>query len=202
MIDKLCLKICCNFIKTGIITTENEYLYYYGMHQGIVMLLNILTALLIGFMFNSVPEVILYFTAYIPLRSYAGGYHAQTPQRCYFFSVMLITAILLAIKAFPVNAMICCIGVIINVIIIFILAPIEDKNKPFTEKEQVFFKKRTRFLLLLETAVFVITLPLHDTMISTCILMAFSTVTLMLILGHMKNRTTKKEYIEKSTEVY
>ncbi|MBR6599278.1 MAG: accessory gene regulator B family protein, partial [Oscillospiraceae bacterium] len=33
-----------------------------------------------------------------PLRNFAGGYHARTPERCYVFSVILIFAVLLAMN--------------------------------------------------------------------------------------------------------
>ena len=202
MIQKICLKLCDHFIETGIIAPENKELYCYGMHQGTVILFNLLTALLIGVMLDSVPEVILYFAAYIPLRIYAGGYHAQTPQRCYFFSVILITAILLAIKYVSFHQMICCVGIIINAVLITILTPVEDKNKPFTKKERVFFRERTKLLLFSEIAVFTASSLLHFTILSTCIFMAFSTVSVMLILGHVKNHAIEKSHIEKEPNVY
>ena len=202
MIQKVCLKLCDHFIETGIIAPENKELYCYGMHQGTVILFNLLTALLIGVMLDSVPEVILYFAAYIPLRIYAGGYHAQTPRRCYFFSVILITAILLAIRFFPISQRICCFGMVTAFILIFILAPIEDKNKPFTEKEQIFFKKQTIRLLFTETAIFTTALYLKYTSMTTCIFMAFATVTVMLILGRIKNHAIEKSHIEKEPNVY
>ena len=198
MIQKICLKLCDHFIETGIIAPENKELYCYGMHQGTVILFNLLTALLIGVMLDSVPEVILYFAAYIPLRIYAGGYHAQTPRRCYFFSVILITAILLAIRFFSTSQRICCFGMVTAFILIIILAPIEDKNKPFTEKEQIFFKKQTIRLLFTETAIFTTALYLKYTSMTTCIFMAFATVTVMLILGRIKNQAIEKNILKKN----
>ena len=35
-------------------------------------------------------ESIAFLVFYIPLRSYAGGYHASTPWRCYFISIVFI----------------------------------------------------------------------------------------------------------------
>lgn len=191
MIQRVCLKLCDCFIDTGIITSEMKDLYCYGMHQGVVLFFNLLTALFIGVLLDSVMEVILYLTAYIPLRIYAGGYHAETPGRCYIFSVILITAILLAIRFFAISDVVCCIGMILSFAVIFIIAPMEDKNKPFTTKEQIFFKKQIRYLLFIETIFFIIACFISCTTLSTYIFAAFITMAFMLILGHIKNKYRK-----------
>lgn len=55
--------------------------------MGITVLLNLISTIVIGVIASNVFESIAFFVFYIPLRSYAGGYHASTPRRCYFISI-------------------------------------------------------------------------------------------------------------------
>ena len=42
-----------------------------------------------------------FILAYIPIRSYAGGYHASTQLRCYILSNAVVVAVLIAIRLVP-----------------------------------------------------------------------------------------------------
>jgi accessory gene regulator protein AgrB len=50
------------------------------------------SALIIGWIFGVVLEITVFMAAYIPLITFASGYHAKTPIRCYIFSVIWICA--------------------------------------------------------------------------------------------------------------
>lgn len=55
--------------------------------MGITVLINLISTIVIGVIAGNVFESIAFLVFYIPLRSYAGGYHASTPRRCYFISI-------------------------------------------------------------------------------------------------------------------
>ncbi len=187
MLNLFCNRICDYFVKSQIIPESNKELYVYGLQQFLIMLLNIATTLLIGFIFGMIWQSLFYLLAYVPLRTYAGGYHAKTPVRCYFSSVLLIVLTLLIMKFVPWTFLSCWIGIALSGIFIFILAPVEDKNKPFTEKEAIYFKKKARMILLIEIFVGIIAFLFHFFMMDLCIFMCFATLTIMLVLGRIKN---------------
>ena len=81
MFVKLSCKIADRLEHCGIISKSNRTLYEYGLRQMFATILNILTMLLIGFIMGLAVPAMVYTIAYIPLRVYAGGYHASTPQR-------------------------------------------------------------------------------------------------------------------------
>ena len=111
------------------------------------MFFNIITTLLVGCILGDGMAKYCFLLAYIPIRSYAGGYHAKTPVRCYCISVILITATLLAMKYVTLTPATCWGGILGSSVLIFILAPIEDKNKPFTPGGEKKVFKRSRILL-------------------------------------------------------
>ena len=65
-------------ISNEIIIAENRNLYTYGLQQGLLMIINVATILGIGIVFNMVWKSIIFLLTFVPLRSNAGGYHAET----------------------------------------------------------------------------------------------------------------------------
>ena len=78
----VCEKATDLMVRNEIISSEDREIYVYGLKQGLILLINILTTLLIGFAFNKTTETIVFLASYIPLRVYAGGYHARTQMGC------------------------------------------------------------------------------------------------------------------------
>lgn len=180
-------KITDSLTRSGVITTEDKELYHYGVQQGLLMILNIITTFVIGLMFGMIWQSLIFLLAYIPLRSYAGGYHAKTQIRCYLFSIIIMSAALLGIKLIPWTSFICLTTSAFGAGIIFFLAPVEDSNKPLNEREIKVYKKRTRILLLCESIVMYISIILHNLQLSGCIAIVFMLLSTMLILGELKN---------------
>ena len=125
--------------------------------------------------------------AYIPLRSCAGGYHAKTPVRCYVFSIVLIFAVVLAMKYVHFTVIICSIMIVGSSIVILCLAPVEDKNKSLDAEEQKVYRKRTYLIWAAELAVAIICFCLQRISPAVCLTMTFLVMAAMLVLGKMKN---------------
>lgn len=188
---ELSQRLTNSLISNEIIDAEDKELYLYGFKQGFIILLNIFTTLLIGIAFEMIWQSIIFMISYIPLRSFAGGYHAKTQLRCYLFSTMLISAALWGIKQIPWTSFI---GLIVSVVagmIVFFLAPVEDSNKPLNPKEEVVNRKRTRIILIIESIVAFILIDLGLENISACAFIAVITLAGMLILGIFKNYSEK-----------
>lgn len=84
-----------------IVLEEDQALYIYGVHQGLVLSGNMLTTLLIGWIYGMIVESLVFLSVYICLRSNAGGYHAKTPTRCYILSTGIVVAALSGIRYIP-----------------------------------------------------------------------------------------------------
>ena len=82
-------------IRNGIIKESERELYYFGVNGLCLFLVNIATSVIIGILFGMLWQSLLFSAAYIPLRSYAGGYHAKTPGMCYILSTILIACVLM-----------------------------------------------------------------------------------------------------------
>ena len=140
------------------------------------------SALIIGWIFG-----VLFMTAYIPLRSFTGGYHAKTPLRCYFFSVVMLIIVSIGIKYYSAPDLAYVIAFLAGLFIVVILSPIEDKNKPLDETENKIYKRRTIIITFVEFTIGLLFKLLGSNDFFVSIIYSFVVLGIMLILGKIKN---------------
>ena len=174
-----------------VISSDKRELYRYGFQNGMIVMLNYITSILIGVIFGKALESIILLAAYIPLRSYAGGHHSSSSEKCYIVS-SLIMIIWMCLLKFQILSTSCCVIMLIAGLIVFImLAPVEDKNKPLDEDEIHIYRKRSFAVLLIEICVWLIfVLFIHK--FKQVIPIVIFTEALMLLLGKIKNIRYKK----------
>ncbi|WP_069998703.1 accessory gene regulator ArgB-like protein [Cellulosilyticum sp. I15G10I2] len=171
------------FIHNGIISSEDKELYTYGLQQGLIIIANILTTLFIGLLLGMVWQSIVFMLSYIPLRSFAGGYHAKTQFKCYMLSIVLTTAVLLVIKLIPwTNFMIWSLALAAGTIIL-VFAPVANSNKPLNELEVNVYKKWTIIILLVELFFILLTMIFEMYEIGACIAISLFVLSNMLIIA-------------------
>lgn len=176
---KMFEKIISGCIDNGTINAEDKEIYEYGLNHIAAMFLNVLTTMIISFIFGMVWQSILFMISYIPLRSYAGGYHARTKLGCYLFSTILVICVLLSIKYLSYNKIFLLSMTFISGAIILIFAPIGDKNKSLDKIEIKVFKKRTKITLFVEIGLIFLLIAMNLNFIAICI------ITSMILAGFM-----------------
>lgn len=187
MLLRMSEKITDIFVENEIIANENREIYRYGIQQGIMLLLNFFTLLIIGLIHGMIFEVLIFILAYIPLRSYAGGFHAKTHMKCYSVSVIIINAVLLTIKYSRITISIYFLLAFFSLIIIFILAPVEDENKLLGKIEIVIYRKKSRIILLIIFLWFVVAFFTEFFSMVKFISLALTTLGILLLIGKVKN---------------
>lgn len=170
---------------------EKMYIYAYGLLIG--QAINIIIACLLAIIFNAYITVFIFLAFYIPLRTYAGGYHARTYDMCTLASAVLICIVCFISKMIPYNFILgtnLTIGVISG-ILIFALAPIEDCNKPLEYTERDCYRRRSRVIWIVETVIWMICYWMKAENISLAISLGHFALSIMLCLGnkHCEKRT-------------
>ncbi|MBR4101849.1 MAG: accessory gene regulator B family protein [Oscillospiraceae bacterium] len=173
--------------KQRVILSEDREIYRFGIQQGLNLVLNLLTTIAIGLLCGMLWESVLFMLFYMPLRRYAGGYHAKTHLRCYLYSVLMITMVLLAIKFLPLGKFICSCLMLAGGIVIVLFAPIEDANKPLDGVEQRIFRKRTWSILFIESCFFIFSLVVQLKMCYGTISFAIISLASLVMIGKIKN---------------
>lgn len=184
-------KAVAKLIQLNSIREDEKELYTYGLQQGIFIILNIVTTIVIGLISDMLWQSVLFMAAYLPLRSFAGGYHARTQLRCYLYSITLIITVLSAIRFIPWTNFICLGTALFAGAIIFTLGPVEDINKPLDQIEVAVYKKSTRIILALEFLIILLLLALKLNKALSCIAVSLFALSVMLVLGKLKMRVTE-----------
>lgn len=180
-----------NLVRSGIVKEEDAEIYIYGINQIFVSVLNVSSALIIGLILGMFLESVVLMVAYIPLRSFAGGYHAKTPVRCYFASLFLIFAVLLFCKYVPYNLFLHGGMMIVSSLVIIFLCPVQDNNKPLDDCEHRKYKKISIIILLIEFLAWAVTIfTLHIYCYIIPIVLFVNSI--MIVFGKIKNKLILK----------
>ncbi|MCF6466095.1 accessory gene regulator ArgB-like protein [Clostridium sp. Cult2] len=152
MLHKLAGDISFHLITNKIIDIKDRDIYIYGLELLISTLFTSLSILILGFFVGELTSAIVYLSVYFFLKSYTGGYHAKHYYECYIYSI-LVFIVLIIIKNATLSVYQPFIGVLslmFSMVIVFKLAPVENKNNPKTKEEIIKNKKiaRRRILVL------------------------------------------------------
>lgn len=173
------------------IKSEDREIYLYGVKQGLTILLNLITICAIGIVSKMLWQSILFMAAYIPLRSFAGGYHAKTPLRCYIYSIIMLILVSVGMKYLLFVDMVYYVILAISALIIFVLSPVEDKNKPLDKIEIKVYRKRLLLIMLIELIICVVFKALDINKLFISIVYALFVMSIVLLIGIIKNKIMK-----------
>lgn len=174
-------------VEKNLIEQDEKEIYIFGLQQGFYFVLNIITAITIGILMGKAREIVIYILMFIPLRMFAGGYHANSYFSCYIISSIITFFTLKMTTIMGYSFFWISIG-IISILIIWFLSPIEDKNKPLEKEENKKYQKIARRVLLFEITVAVVMLMLKVYNIYFTIVSIFIVLALLLIVGWCKNK--------------
>ena len=187
MFSSIAEKITMHLEANNAFKSEDRAIYQYGIQQGLSIMLNLSTVLLLGIVTGMIWESIIFSAAYMLLRRYAGGFHAKTPARCYFYSSAMVLLALLGIKYVFDSILISICMFIVGSLIIFLFSPVEDKNKPLDAAEQLVYQKRTRFYLIVEIVLDIAMMSLGFKGLYEPISISLFCLGILVALGKVKN---------------
>lgn len=137
MIERLAVTLSESWGKAGVVKQSDVSLYRYGLELLLSTLANVFIIIAISIISGHTWAFVPYLLSFIPIRSFAGGYHAKTHWLC----IALSTGIFfLSVMGMPLlrgtASSIFCVAVgIISFTTICLLAPVPAKNKPLTMEE-------------------------------------------------------------------
>lgn len=139
----------------GIIQKDDIDKCKYGIDIFFSSFIEIFSILLISIFVGNFVETLLLFVAFIPLRIYAGGYHADTKMKCYLISLGMY-GIFFAISKYIPDSMYQTINVfctIFSLIVVLMKAPVIHFNKKINSIERKYYRKFSIEICLIETVV-------------------------------------------------
>jgi accessory gene regulator B len=159
--------------ESGKCENEDREIIIYGLSSAIELGVNIITTIILGFLFGLILESLIFLISFSFLRTYAGGYHCQKAINCYLMSSGIVALVLAIIKFTPIECMI-IIGVamlLVSVPILLKLAPVGTPSKPLDVDERKHNRKKTINHLFIECVVipFLFFVGLHSFAFLICL---------------------------------
>jgi len=201
MLSRLSRKLSCFFVPN--VSEEDREVYNYSFEMLLATLLNIVVLCGLAAVTKTFLESLLFVVGFVPLRSLAGGYHAKTHFRCLLTLLLAYAFFWVTVTFAPVNMYlwINLAAGVVAVILVWLLSPVEDRNKPLNDKEKLFFRKRSRIAVLIYAALIIIGtcffktrkefLSLAFGVLSVSVALAAAKIKSMLVEDHRKYITER-----------
>jgi accessory gene regulator B len=185
MLNNISKKITCSLEEAGAVPPEDKALYEYGIRMGILLVINVATALLIGLILGMLLQCAVFLIAFSPIRSYSGGYHARSPLACYLLSIPLIAALLFVIRLVPWAGSVLIPVLLVSIFVIILLAPVADPNKPLSAGEIVVYRRKARIFAGIYSSAALILWFAGFVQVSASIAVALVAAAALLISGEL-----------------
>lgn len=129
-----------------VISKKDVKIYRYGLEMLFLSLVEILSILGLSLFIGNFFETVLFFLAFIPLRLFAGGYHATTRLRCYLVSLCVYGIFSLCLIIVPTDlALIRSVSsALISFLIVMVWAPVIHKNRHLEKQTYIYCKRVSR----------------------------------------------------------
>lgn len=144
MLNRIAAYLSLQLIDNKIIQAEEKETYVFGIKMLFTQTAHALLILILGYFFGLFYESIVFLITYMPLRIYAGGYHASSNTRCFISSTFMIAIVLLTLKSVPEHLALPVSWALgfISLAVILYYAPVENAKKPLDDKEKTVYRNK------------------------------------------------------------
>ena len=188
MFEKAALHITEWMEKNGIIESDKKIVVKWGIRNILDTIFNVLTFAIIGLLMKMPLETVIFTLGYIPLRSYAGGYHAKTPFRCWIVSNSILFSALMIVHCMSDHPFVLLIFALMSITALVILMPVSDIHKPLDNNDKHRYKITGIWIIFVEIAISFFFYVIHHDHLTYSIFSDWILLSIMLILGEIKNR--------------
>ena len=191
MISTLSNKIALKLTEHNMILQEDYKIYVYGFFMLISKAFFWTILLTFGILLKAFIEAVVFGLLFSGIRQYAGGYHASTETRCQLLSTLAIFFSILLIKISKEYdlSLFLIILTFISTVIIFFLCPLDTPEKPLSENEIKYFRKKSRVILMV---IFVVAMFSFVTKVNTLLApcsVSLLLETILIVCGKIKKST-------------
>lgn len=145
MIKNLSENITDYFYSNKIINENEREIYIYGLQLIISSITGIVVILTLGSIFDIITNTGLFLIAFIPIRMYSGGYHANTYIECNLALISIYSVTMMIVYCTPVKLinLSSLLFFFITSFIILKYAPVDDVRKRLSSEIKKVNKKIT-----------------------------------------------------------
>lgn len=127
--------------------------YVYGIEIITSTMINLLSILILALMMGDVKTGVIFLLFFIPLRLFAGGYHADTYGKCFVIgnvSYIILHGLYIVFSRYLVSGRFLLLG-ILCMYYIFLHAPVINENQPISMEKQKVNRKMVKIFLMIDS---------------------------------------------------
>lgn len=179
-------KIIEAFRNAGLVNSDNDQIILLGVRRICGALTDLFIAMLWSLILGNIFVGILFEVCYSILRIYAGGYHASSERKCkYLTYASTLICILFIFKAsIEGYGMHCLVAGLVCLIVWN--APVENKNKPLSEKEKKVYKRYSMVISFVEMGLYLIFILIDMTVYARTVCVAILLVAIGVVVEKRK----------------
>ena len=171
------------FVENEVVLPEDKSIYKYGTEVVISSILGIVIVIALSAVLGQFQDGMLFLLCFIPIRIYAGGYHANTYLKCNatFITVFIFTSLVSRNLPEVFQVQLSILFLIASLVVIILLSPIENKRKPISDYE----KKRYRRISIIMSVLWIVTsivLFIFDINIIPIVSLTMFTIAILMIV--------------------
>lgn len=196
MLTKIATSLTRRLQRKGVVSNEAEDIYVYGFELLVSFVFSTTLILTLGWILDAVLETFCFLGVFILLRSFTGGYHANKYWQCTAITLSVYTLVMMLSKNFQLNIMFYELLFVVGLIVIIIMAPIENCNKPLSNTEKEKHKRVSAILFVVFCLLSLLCYNNHPSLsasifyalIVDLLMMLISVATQQLILKSLKEK--------------
>lgn len=179
--------ISVKLLENNFIKEKDLDICRYGLEICLTLVSEICAILLVSVWVGNFYETILFFMGFLPLRMYAGGYHADTKIGC--FGVLVLAYVLFSILLKSgLNKYFMSLTSVLSVICVYAIAPLRLKNKTLSKKERTGYKRISTAITMAECLIIILACAMGICInLTTALFLGLFTVLISLIAGEIKS---------------
>lgn len=190
MYKKLSIQITNKLINSRIISDNDAEIYYYSFEVFISLVVTTLSIFFWSIIFKQLHSAVYFFVGFFICRTISGGYHANSHISCFILTQLLFISFLCFVTFLEINypQIFLYLIMFVSNVIILLIAPIDNKNKRFSDVEYQRYKRKSKtFVLISSLAIPVLSLNSFFAEKSLYFYLGVFSVSIMLIFGKVKN---------------
>lgn len=187
--DKIARKISKTLLENNIILQKDIEICTYGIVLFFSSVLEISAILIISLFVKNFIETVIFLLGFLPVRIYAGGYHANTKLKCFLvlIGVYVSFSFIMAIENQEIYKSAMAVIPIVTTICLYLWAPLKHKNKTLNENERKRFRNISLILVVIEGIIIILLDVFHIyNKFSIALFLGLLTVLLSLMTGKIK----------------
>lgn len=151
-------------VENQVVDKKDFEIYSYGVELIIAYLVYFTCLLLVAALTNTIFESILFCFGFMLVRKYAGGFHASSYLKCQslFIVSQMFFVFLIKYLCNNFNESLLILILLSNIVLIWIFAPVDHKNKEFNNNEYKYFKRASRICISIISVFSTIVFELFD----------------------------------------